>query len=155
MSRSLIAAALLAAVAGTAFAAGQTTPPAPPAPNPMMHPGHTDAERAQMRANWQARRAEMQKKHFAEMDANHDGRISRDEMRTGMAKREAEMQQKRAGMFDAHFKMMDANGDGYISADEMAAAHARMGGMRGRHGMGMKGMDMKGMDRPMTPPPAR
>ena len=95
----------------------------------------------------------MQKQHFAEMDANHDGRISRDEMRSAMDRRAAEMQKKRAAMLDAHFKKMDANGDGYISADEMAKAHEHMGRMHRRHRM--DGMGMKGMDQPMPPPPAR
>ncbi len=70
---------------------------------------------------------------FAQMDSNHDGRISAQEHAAGA---------------QAMFTRMDANHDGKLSADEMAAGHKMM--MQGGHdkdGMdhhGMHGDDMHG-----------
>jgi hypothetical protein len=60
-------------------------------------------------------------KHFDQIDANHDGQISPEELR-------AARQQMRNAMFDR----MDANHDGVISRDEFNAFHgARHHGHRG------------------------
>jgi Ca2+-binding EF-hand superfamily protein len=67
---------------------------------------------------------------FARMDANHDGRFTRDEARQGMEQRRAE----RAGrMFDR----LDINHDGNISREEFGQARAQH--RRGRGGEGMAG----------------
>jgi len=68
---------------------------------------------------------------FARMDADHDGRFTREEARAGREQRRGEM---RGRMFDR----LDANHDGNISRDEFAQAHA----MRGGHRRGMRGMHM-------------
>jgi Ca2+-binding EF-hand superfamily protein len=64
---------------------------------------------------------------FAQMDSNHDGRISAQENAAGA---------------QAMFMRMDTNHDGKLSADEMAAGHKMM--MHGDHDM--DGMDHHGMN---------
>lgn len=87
-------------------------------------------------------------RHFAEMDTNHDGKVSKDEMLAFMAKKDAERAQKRAQMVDAMFKRLDTNGDGVLSQDELAKAHGHGGGGWGDHkGQQRPHMDMK----PATP----
>jgi EF hand domain-containing protein len=61
---------------------------------------------------------------FARLDANHDGRVTPDEMHAVGEHRREEMRQH---MFDR----MDANRDGNISREEFAAAHAGHGGPGG------------------------
>ena len=66
---------------------------------------------------------------LARIDTNHDGKISRDEMRA---------------QADEHFAKLDANHDGFIDKAEMDAAHERMrermGKMRGHRGPGAPGV---------------
>ncbi|MBB6124154.1 EF-hand domain-containing protein [Sphingobium subterraneum] len=62
------------------------------------------------------------KEHFAEVDANHDGAITPEEMR-------AMREHKRADSLDAHFKRLDTDGNGSISRAEFNAGHAAMGPM--------------------------
>lgn len=64
---------------------------------------------------------------FARLDANHDGRVTPDEMHAMGAHRREEM---RAHMFDR----LDANHDGNISREEFAEAHAMRGGPGGPGG---------------------
>ena len=63
---------------------------------------------------------------FARMDADHDGRFTREEAQAMGERRRAEMQGR---MFDR----LDANHDGNISRDEFAQAHAMRGGRGGPH----------------------
>ena len=84
-------------------------------------------------------------KHFDEIDANHDGQITMEELR---AFHKARMEERRAAhwkkidtdgdgrvsraeaqanaprLFE-HFDQIDANGDGYITPDELRAAMMR------------------------------
>lgn len=62
---------------------------------------------------------------FARLDANRDGRVTRDEARAQGERRREEMRQH---MFDR----IDANHDGNISREEFATAHERRG-ERGEH----------------------
>jgi Ca2+-binding EF-hand superfamily protein len=64
---------------------------------------------------------------FARMDADHDGRFTREEAQAMGERRRAEMQGR---MFDR----LDANHDGNISRDEFAQAHAMGGGPGGPGG---------------------
>ena len=80
---------------------------------------------------------------FARMDADHDGRFTREEARAAGEQRRAEMQGR---MFDR----LDANHDGNISRDEFAQAHAMRGGPDGPGGPG--GRHRRMMMR-MGPPP--
>jgi len=88
---------------------------------------------------------------FARMDADHDGRFTREEAQAMGERRRAEMQGR---MFDR----LDANHDGNISRDEFAQAHAMRGGRGGRgghhRGMMRMGPPPGGPDGPeMGPPP--
>lgn len=119
---ALALACALGAAAVTAIAQQMPSdPPMPAAPGtPAMQHDHHDFEA-------------MRAKRFAEMDANHDGKVSKDEMLAFMAKKDAERAQRRAQMVDAMFKRLDANGDGSLSQDEMAKAHGPEGGAWGGH----------------------
>ena len=91
-------------------------------------------------------------KHFDEIDANHDGQLSPDELRAfheTMRAQHAQMQEQRfaehwkkldtdgdgrvslaeaqanAPRLAEHFAQIDTNGDGFISPEEMKAAHQR------------------------------
>ncbi len=56
------------------------------------------------------------KDHFAQVDANHDGFITQDEMKAMHERQRTEMRGK-------HFETMDGNKDGSISRAEFDAAH--------------------------------
>ncbi|GAA0330069.1 EF-hand domain-containing protein [Sphingomonas oligophenolica] len=87
----------------------------PPPAGPMGGPGHHGA------------------RMLERLDTNHDGRISRDEMRAEM---------------DRHFDKLDANHDGFIDKAEMEAAHDHM-----KQHMGKRMRDMPGADDAPPPPP--
>jgi hypothetical protein len=94
-----------------------------------------DAERADMKAAFEARRAEHHKDMLAKYDANHDGKLD-----------DAERAAMRDARLTERFRAMDQNGDGKVTLDEFkAAAPAKDGfhrhGRRGHgrsHGAGMK-----------------
>lgn len=56
-------------------------------------------------------------KMFAKLDTNHDGLITQEEMRAAAQARREEMKAKAA----ARFKAADKNGDGFLSKEEAAA----------------------------------
>lgn len=86
----------------------------------LMPEGHRGMKAPQTRAAVET----MVKEHFAQVDANKDGAVTREETDAFRAKHRAEMRDKRFGM-------MDANKDGQLSRDEFNAAHMGQG-----HGMG-------------------
>lgn len=89
-----------------------------------------DAEKAQLKADFQAKRAQK----IAQFDLNKDGKLDDTE---------------RAAMRDARtaetFQKLDKNGDGVLSLDEFKAAREHMGRhARGRFHHGMR----KGISKP-------
>ena len=86
-----------------------------------------DAERAQMRAAFEAKRAEHHKQMLAKYDTNQDGVLDG-------AERKAMHDQKLTERFQA----MDKNADGKLTLDEFKAGAAAKGGFHrhGRHGHG-------------------
>jgi Ca2+-binding EF-hand superfamily protein len=78
-------------------------------------------------------------KHFDEIDANHDGQITADELRAFHEKRRAEQFKKvdtngdgkiskaeaqaNAPRLYEHFDQLDTNKDGFLTPDELKAAH--------------------------------
>ena len=125
----LALACALGAAAVTAIA--QQMPADPPAP------GEQGAQPPKGHRDMQAMRA----KHFAEMDSNHDGKISKEEMLAAMEKRDAERAKKRGEFVDAMFKRLDTDGDGMLSQDELAKV--RGPGAWGDHKGQRPHMDMK------------
>ena len=125
-----IAIAAAALLAGTA-ALAQTAPapaPATPAPAaPMAHPMHDKVmTRAEVVANV--------REHFARLDANKDGSVSKEEVMEGHPKFARKFELKKGdaphdmmhegpmGDPNAAFDRLDANKDGSISRDEFAKA---------------------------------
>jgi hypothetical protein len=84
-----------------------------------------DAERAQMKAAWQAKRAERHKEDLARFDSNKDGVLD-----------DAERKALRDDRLTQRFQAMDKNGDGKVTLDEFKAGAAAKGLHHGRHGHG-------------------
>jgi Ca2+-binding EF-hand superfamily protein len=119
-----------AAIAALAAASASAQPAAPAAP---AAPAQGPITRAQMEAGVQQR--------FAQMDANHDGFVTADEMvgAGGDTQRAAAMMQRMDSNHDgklslaeltasrlAAFDAADTNHDGILTPEERAAAMARM-----------------------------
>jgi len=125
MKALLFSTAALCAVAGFAPALAFSAP----APQ---HPRH------EMKAMTRAEMVQKVQDHFARLDTDKDGFVTKAEMdaaETAMHQTMADrMKQRESGMFDR----MDANHDGSLSRAEFDAAHDamadHMGGMRGMHG---------------------
>ena len=88
---------------------------------------------------------------FARLDANHDGRFTREEAQALGEQRRERMQQRREEMRTRMFERLDADNNGQISREEFAQArHGR--GMRGPRGHGGPGARAEGSpDGPTAP----
>lgn len=87
----------------------------------LMPGGHHGEMAPQTRASAEA----LVKEHFAQIDANKDGSVTREEFDASRAK-------QREARLDQRFASMDTNKDGQISRDEFNTAHKDRGeGMRG------------------------
>jgi EF-hand domain pair len=86
-----------------------------------------DAERAEMKAAFAARRAEHHKEMLTQYDTNKDGKLD-----------DAERAAMRDAKLTERFQKMDANRDGKLTLDEFKAAAAKQGAFHrhGRHGHG-------------------
>jgi Ca2+-binding EF-hand superfamily protein len=87
-----------------------------------------DAERADLKAAFAAKRAERHQEMLAQFDTNKDGKLD-----------DAERAAMRDARATERFKAMDTNGDGKLSLDEFkaaAAAQKHAFGRHGRHGHG-------------------
>ena len=86
-----------------------------------------DAERADMKAAFAAKRAEHHKEMLTTWDTNKDGKLD-----------DAERAAMRDAKLTERFQKMDANGDGKLTLDEFKAAAAKNGAFHrhGRHGNG-------------------
>ena len=84
-----------------------------------------DAERADMKAAFAAKRAERHKEVLAKYDTNKDGKLD-----------DAERAAMRDAKLTAEFAKLDKNGDGKLSLDEFKAGTAQNGAFHrhGRHG---------------------
>lgn len=78
-----------------------------------------DQEKATMRADFQAKRAERKAEMLAKYDTNKDGKLDQSERAV-----------MREDLTVKSFEKMDTNKDGQISLDEFKAARAKLGGMR-------------------------
>ena len=118
----ILAGAALIALGGVALAQPRG------GPGPDRPARDADVTRAQVIASVEQR--------FARMDANNDGRFTREEAQAGR-------QARRAERMTARFDRLDADHNGAISREEMAAGQQRRmaeGGRHGRRGPGGPGM---------------
>jgi Ca2+-binding EF-hand superfamily protein len=134
MTPFLLCGAAAAALFATAPAFAQKAPgqPAPMAQNAPGQPAQRahKAMKAETRADAQAQVA----KHFAIIDANHDGFVSKAEVDALIAQRDAKVQQ-RADHFDPSkmFAKLDTNNDGKITqAEAEAVRNARIAAKGGK-----------------------
>jgi len=65
-------------------------------------------------------------KHFDEIDTNHDGQLSPDELRAFHQKMSAQHEQMREQRFAEHFRKLDTDGDGRVSLAEAQANAPRL-----------------------------
>jgi hypothetical protein len=65
-------------------------------------------------------------KHFDEIDANHDGQLSQDELRSFHEQMRAQHEQMRAQRMAEHWKKIDTDGDGRVSLAEAQANAPRL-----------------------------
>jgi hypothetical protein len=85
-----------------------------------------DAERADLKAAFEAKRAEHHKEALAKYDADHDGKLDA-----------AERKAMHDGKLTERFRAMDKNGDGTLTLDEFKAGATQRGFHRhGRPGHG-------------------
>jgi Ca2+-binding EF-hand superfamily protein len=148
MKKALILSAILAGTAGVAIAQAPQPTPAPAPVAPMA--AHPTMQLPQTRDEVVAKVRE----HFAQMDVNRDGFVTRDEMQGMRGERRAKRMAMRGAAPDATrggaFERLDTNRDNMISREEftshraMRAEHAGKRGermaMRG-HGMMMRRAD--------------
>lgn len=86
---------------------------------------------------------QMVQQHFATLDANKDGFVTKAEMEAGKSVMRARMVERKAERGDKMFDRMDANHDGSVTRQEFDAAHQAMAAkMEQRGGRGMHGMAM-------------
>jgi hypothetical protein len=131
---ALLIAAPLAGVA--TFAAAQDTASGPPARHQQLQKFDQngdgeldDAERAQMKAAFEAKRGERKKEMLAKYDTNQDGKLDA-----------TERQVMRDAKLTERFQTMDKNADGKLTLDEFKAGAGKAGLHRhGRHGHGFRG----------------
>jgi hypothetical protein len=82
-----------------------------------------DAEKAQLKASWQAKRAERHQEALAKYDTNKDGVLD-----------DAERKAMQDDRLTRRFQAMDKDGDGKLSLQEFKAAQAGKPGLHhGRH----------------------
>lgn len=84
----------------------------------------TDGDGALTKAEAQAAKLDGIVKHFDQMDANKDGKLTPDEMRASMMARHKAMRGKSA-QFDAKFKAADKDGDGALTKAEAEAGQLK------------------------------
>jgi Ca2+-binding EF-hand superfamily protein len=111
----LLSAAAAVSVAMLAPASAQTADPAPGAP---AHRVHT------MQPVTRAVFLQRVQKHFARLDANHDGFVTQDEVEASAQAMRARMSQGMAQHAAKMFDRLDANHDGVVTQAEFSAAMA-------------------------------
>ncbi|MBC6980962.1 EF-hand domain-containing protein [Caulobacter sp. 17J80-11] len=83
----------------------------------------------------QTEMVQAERARFARLDANHDGKVTKDELEALETR-----------FMDERFARLDTDKNGQISKEEFAAAHEqRAGRWAGRRGVGMGGDRMGGM----------
>lgn len=87
-------------------------------------------EKIHTRAEVQAKVAE----HFAKLDADRDGFVTRSEADSARGKMRAARAERRGDRLERRFERMDSNNDGSISRSEFDSAHAQRLARRGEAG---------------------
>lgn len=130
----LSAAAAAGALALSPVVAQPAAAPAT-APAPMAHMAMQPMTRAGI--------VQMVQQHFAMLDTNKDGFVTKAEMDAGKTAMRTRMVERKAERGDKMFDRMDSNHDGSITRQEFDAAHQAMAGKMDQHGgRGMHRMTM-------------
>jgi len=152
MQKFLLGSIAVAALAAATAAIAQSVPPAPPAPviDPAPHAMSVHAMQPQTRNGM----VEKVREHFARLDTNRDGYLTREEAQAGHAKmKEIRIQRVKSAEGQAPtrdpgamFDRLDANRDGSISREEFDRHYQQRQAMRvDRDGDGKADPRMKGM----------
>lgn len=97
-------------------------------------PAHGQHDEMRMEPVTRAQMLQKVQSHFARVDADNDGVVTKAEMQAMRGARHERME-KHAGMRREHtFERLDTNDDGSISRSEFDAAHAGMAGHNGKAG---------------------
>lgn len=124
MKKLLFSAAALASVAGIAPALAYSAP----------------APKHEMKAMTRAEMMQKMQDHFAKLDANKDGFVTKEEIETGRRAMHEQMADHMKERASSMFDRMDADHDGNISRSEFDRAHSAMAGHMGDKRMKMRGM---------------
>ena len=135
MKAILLSAAAAVGALALAPVLAQSAPAPASAPAPMAHLTMQPMTRAGI--------AQMVQQHFAMLDTNKDGFLTKAEMDAGKTAMRARMVERKADRGDKMFDRMDSNHDGSVTRQEFDAAHQAMAAKMGQHGgMGMRRMGM-------------
>ena len=139
MQKFLLGSIAAAALLGTSAAIAQYAPPAPPAP--VIQPAPPGSPLRELQPQTRNGVVEKVREHFARLDTNRDGYLTKEEAQAGRAKMKTmrmehiKSAQSHAPMKDpgARFDRLDANRDGAISREEFDSGHQKRHAMRVDH----------------------
>ena len=143
MQKFLLGSIAVAALLGAGAAIAQYAPPAPPAP--VVQPALPGSPLRVLQPQTRNGVVEKVREHFARLDSDRDGYLTKAEAEAGRAAIKAHRGHSANRDHGAKFDRLDANRDGSISRDEFASGHQQREAMRDRDNDGRPDKRMHGM----------